>query len=234
MKIRNDIALIGDVLGTFPVLQQLNAAFGAEVIVPEEIVPFYSLVPNIRLLRGICTNWDRRFNLDKAFTRSVYMSAAHHEDMGFPRPKVAPKASLNVIPMNVGSFDYVIAPFSRSLPIEQKWDMHNWMILCRSMPDKKFGLFGHWRDDMPRVIPPNLTLLYDLDWNLVCNLMLSAKEGVISVVTGISHLAFHLGVKNYVLTNQGGPGTWGVSPDAIAIQDPIPSLTVEQLICYLQ
>lgn len=236
MRVLNKISLVGDALGTFPLLQQLNATYGGiEVMIWHEIQPLYSLIPEIKTTSVIGPKHDVELDLHAAFRTGLYMTQAYAQQVGLATPAYAPKAKLNVINNISARFDYLLAPFSRSLPPEQKWGMENWLELCRLMPDKKFGMFGSKvHDQMPADVPHNLTLIFGQDWNTVCSLMQNVREGVISVVTGLSHLAFHLDVKNYVLTNQGGPGTWGVHPDAISIQNKIPTLTTEELICFLQ
>ncbi len=104
-----------------------------------------------------------------------------------------------------------------------------WQELVNTLPDKKFCLFGNSLYDDPSFIEgDNVTSVFDQPFEVVANIMLKSKEGLISVVTGISHLAFHLGVKNILLTNQNM--TWGNNPEAVMIKENITFLTTDNLI----
>lgn len=229
MIVKNPIGLIGDVLGTFPVLQQLNKDHeNFSVIVHEDAKWLYDLVPEINICT--CPKWDKELNLSGAFTMShqhnIYMTQAHYPFMGYPIPEAPVKAELTVKEVECFEFDYVIAPFGRSAPDEQKWSNDKWIELMRSMPDKNFLVLGNSKyDKWVNDEPDNMCLGFDFTIQQLCNLLLKSKYGCISIVTGISHLGYHLGVKNYLLANQGM--TWGKNPSAILIEDHIPTLSVQ-------
>ena len=232
MIVNNPIGLIGDVLGTFPVLQQLNKDNPDLKVIPHpEVKWVYDLVPDLELCEP--QEFDNELNLSGAFTVShqhgVYMSQAHYPFMGYPIPNLPCKAELSLKQVDVNIYDYIIAPFGRSAPNEQKWPVENWLKLIELMPDKQFAIFGTSKHDLefPDYLP-NVTNIFDRDIHEICNLMIYANHGVISIVTGISHLCYHLGVKNYLLTNQIGM-TWGMNPEAVIISNHIPSLTPIQL-----
>jgi hypothetical protein len=95
------------------------------------------------------------------------------------------------------------------------------------MPAHSFCIIGHGRDERGFVTGNNVAEMYDEPLVKVINVMKNARKGLISVVSGPSHLAFHLGVKNYLLTNQ--QMTWGNNPEAISVWDAIPDLKTERL-----
>ncbi len=125
--------------------------------------------------------------------------------------------------------DYIISPFARSLPPEQKWSQENWQKLVETFPEKSFAVFGNsLYDPHDYIKAPNVIDKYDKPFKEVCTELALSKEGIISVVTGTSHLAFHLGVKNILLNNQNFE--WGTNPDAICIRTPIPTLIVDEVV----
>jgi len=227
MIVKNPIGLIGDTLGTFPVLQQLNKDHEHfSVIVLEEVKWLYELVPELKLCE--CSRHDKELNISGAFTLShqhnLFMSQAHYPFMGYPIPSEPVKAELMIIDVEVPIYDYIIAPYGRSAPNEQKWSMDKWIELIDSMPECSFAILGNSKyDDFAYPIPENVSLFFDRSMNDVGYTLQRAKYGCISIVTGISHFCYHLGVKNYLLTNQTGM-TWGENPDCIAIRDHIPTL----------
>lgn len=228
MIVKNSINLIGDALGTFPVLQQMakdNKSFS--VIVDDEIKWLYELVPDIKLCK--CHSFDKELNLSGAFTMShqhgIYMTQAHYPFMGYPIPEEPVKANLTVKNIDVAIYDYIIAPFGRSAPIEQKWQLYKWKQLIEMMPEYKFCIIGNRKYD--NWIFDNCDVKYDLSAQELCNILLKSKYGCISIVTGISHLCYHLGVKNYLLANQSM--TWGLNPDSIIIDDNIPNLEPQKI-----
>ena len=229
MVIKNPIGLIGDVLGSFPVLQQLNKDHkNFSVIAHEEAKWLYDLVPEIALCT--CPKWDKELDMLDAFKlanqHNLYMSQAYHPFMGYPIPEEPVKAALTVKELDVTVYDYVIAPYGRSAPADQRWNYNHWISLIKAMPEKSFLVLGNSKQNKYWIKADNLSYGYDLDAHTLCNMLLKARYGCISIVTGISHLCYHLGVKNYLLTNQGTEG-WGVNPESIKITDPIPALEVK-------
>lgn len=236
MVVKNPIGLIGDVLGSFPVLQQLNKDNKSfSVIAHEEVKWLYDLVPEIPLCT--CPKWQKELEMDKAFqlacTHNLYMSQAYYPFMGYPIPEAPVKANLTVCEREVPIYDYVIAPYGRSAPQDQRWDYSKWTELIKSMPDKTFLVLGNTKQNKYWIKAENLSYGYDLDAHTLCNVLLKARYGCISIVTGISHLCFHLGVKNYLLTNQGEEG-WGINSDAVKITDHIPTLEVKTVLNILK
>jgi len=165
-----------------------------------------------------------------AAKKNYYMTQAFMEQAGLEVPKVPPKAILDYQRVELKDrVDYLISPFARSLPENQKWSIEKWKELCKVFPDKIFGVLGNSKYDERNIWQneKNVVPLYDYHFNTVCNYFINSKA-LISLVTGTSHLAFHLGVKNILLTNQNM--TWGNNPDAIKITDYIPNIKVEQVI----
>lgn len=229
MIVKNPIGLIGDVLGTFPVLQQLNKDHDSfSVIVHEDAKWLYDLVPEINICT--CPKWDKELNLSGAFTMShqqgCYMVQSHYPFMGYPIPASPIKAKLTVQEVDVPVYDYILAPFGRSAPESQKLELSKWLELMNLMPDKSFLVIGNSKHDQEFEVPDNGYFGFDLSAHQLCNVLLKARSGCISIVTGISHLCYHLSVKNYLLTNQTGM-TWGENPEAVCLRDHIPTLKAQ-------
>jgi hypothetical protein len=156
------------------------------------------------------------------------MSQAHYPFMGYPIPSEPVKAQLTIQDVKTVQYDYVIAPFGRSAPEEQKWPLSKWFELINSMPDYTFAILGNSKyDEIKDEYADNAILRFDLNAHELANTLLKAKYGCISIVTGISHFCYHLGVKNFLLANQGM--TWGLNPESVRIDDPIPTLSVHRL-----
>ena len=229
--------LIGDFLGVMPLMADLRAEGPLEIEIHPEAEALFRLFPkslDMRLKRLPDEAYDRVLNLDisAAFTishqRNYYMSQAHFACLGRPVPDVPPKAALEYSTVEVPVCDYVIAPFSRSLPPQERWPAAQWQDLIDTMPDLQFCLIGHDRDDPDFVSGPNVTQFFGHPLESLISLLKAARKGLISIVSGPSHLAFHLSVPNVLLTNQ--HMTWGNNPDAIQIWDPIPKLQARDLI----
>jgi len=224
MIILNPNNLIGDFLGTVPVMQVMNATY----IISPQMKELASMAQiKYRTSDGF---YDKAFDLHKAFTyaasNNLHMIQAFFWDMDLAVPTDIPKPKLHVIPEKAPKVDYVLSPFSRSLPEDQKWPQERWNELCELLPHKSFALIGSWEDDYYYITAPNCMNIFGRRMNYVCNLLCNATA-LISVVTGTSHLAYALGVKNYLFFNQ---GAWGKNPDAVLFTDPIPNISVEQVI----
>ena len=228
--------LIGDFLGILPVMVALAKQDELHVNIHPEAEHIFDLVPskyNIKLQDKDEALYDRVLELDvnKAFNishqKNYYMSQAHFAYLGLPVPEQPSKAELEFEPAEVPQCDFVLAPFSRSLPPQERWPKERWQQLTSLLPDKSFCVIGHDRDERDYVTGANVLQMYNYPVVTVINLLKKARKGLISVVSGPSHLAFHLGVKNYLLTNQNM--TWGNNPDAVKITDPIPELRPEKV-----
>lgn len=231
MIVKNPIGLIGDVLGTFPILQELNRRHeNFSVVVDDEIKWVYDLVPEIHLCD--CKQAEKELNLSQAFHISqfhgCYMTAAHYPILGMPMPAEPSRAELTVKEVDVPIYDFVFAPFGRSAPSNQKWSMDQWYELSKLLEGHKIAIVGSSKHDQYEMFYGDFTHEYDCDAHRLANILLKAKHGCISIVTGISHLCYHLGVKNYLLTNQGDSG-WGINPDSVKITNLIPTLTAREV-----
>lgn len=237
--ILNDIDLIGDFIGSIPAIVSLAETIPVVMQLKESMLGLASLIPasnKLTIVTSGCKHFDITLDVQKAFTyaqtRHLHMAQAHYYTVGLPVPSVVPLPQLNVIPQRVQVFDYIIAPFSRSLPIQQKWQQHKWQALVNSLPGNTFCLFGSSKfDDCNFISGANVTVVFDEDFNKVCNIMQQCRRGVISVVTGIAHLAHALGTKNYLFCNQ---GAWGKNPDAVVLDKNIHDITVEEVLNVLK
>lgn len=236
--INNLEGLIGDFLGTIPAMQKLSEKNKVVVKFNPEIEGLLDLIQskNLKKLTAISIdNIDKQitFSSSEAFgiatSNNWYMTQAFMKQAGLDIPKIAPKAKLiyNHSTIPIAPIDYLISPFARSLPLDQKWQREKWQDLVKSMPDKKFGVLGNYKYDDPMYVNGrNVRIFYSLSFDVLCRLFKNSGC-LISVVTGTSHLAFHLGVKNILLNNQ--DFAWGTNPEAICIRDYIPDITVEQV-----
>lgn len=239
--LRCNDGLIGDFLGTIPVMIALSKEDALHVSIHPEAEPIFHLIPKkygIRQQEKEEASYDRVLALDisAAFTishqRNYYMSQSHFAYLGMPVPGHPCKAELEFDMVASPACDYVLAPFSRSLPEQQRWPRQRWQQLTSALPDHTFCIIGHDRDERNFITGQNVMELYNHPLTSVISLLKNARKGLISVVSGPSHLAFHLGVKNFLLTNQ--DMTWGNNPDAVHITDPIPELTAESVMEVLR
>lgn len=229
--------LIGDFLGVMPVMGALRNQGPLEVAIHPEAEALFRLMRSdldIRLQQRDEAAYSRVLNLDisAAFTlshqRNYYMSQAHFACLDLPVPAVPPKAALEFDAVPVPACDYVLAPFSRSLPPRERWPRAEWQALVELMPDKTFCLIGHDRDDRNFLRGDNVHPFFGQPLAALMSLLKSARHGLVSVVSGPSHMAFHLSVRNVLLTNQ--HMTWGNNPEAVQIWDPIPTLRAGELL----
>lgn len=240
LLIWND-GLIGDFLGVIPVIIDLSKRDELHVKIHPEATTIFSMIPkkyNIKLQEREDTFYDiiLKMDISRAFTisseKNYYMSQAHFAFLGLQVPEPPLKAELEFEEIRMFAYDYIIAPFSRSLPANQCWQREEWQRLVELMPESTFCIIGHERDPKNYVLGPNVSEMYNEPLVKVINLMKSAKQGLISVVSGPSHLSFHLGVKNYLLSNQNMK--WGNNPEAIRLEDYIPELKAERVVELLR
>jgi len=238
--IQNKDGLIGDFLGSVPAMQELGRRDKLVVQIHPEALKLVPLIynPDGIVFTEIATGQvSHTIYSATAFqiatAKNLYMSQAFFEQVGLEIPLVAPKADLRLIEVHTPTYDYIISPFARSLPSSQKLPKSEWKQLVDSMPNKKFCVIGTTVHDDPEfIVGPNVETRFDMDFNYVGSLLRNATKGLISVVTGTSHLAFHLGVKNWILNNQ--DFAWGTNPDGVSIRDHIPALFGEKIREYLE
>lgn len=239
MTLKNPIGLIGDFIGSIPVMIDLAKRDGGlNVIIHPEAEKLWSLIPkkyNIQKTEP-GAKWDKELDLSSAFKyaniMNLHMIQAHYFFVDLPVPKTIPRPELSYISNMHYVTDYIIAPFSRSLPAEQLWQKEKWQQMVNIMQDKQFVFFGNSSyDDKEFLKGPNVRYMFDMSFDNVCLTMKNAIHGVISVVTGISHLAFALNVPNYLFINQ---GTWGKNPEAEIFDGYIPNITVQQVVRTLR
>jgi hypothetical protein len=177
-----------------------------------------------------------KLNSSDAFRRAakynLYMSKAFLEISGLIPEDYGhiefPKANL-IYPDPIDGhpgYDFIISPFARSLPLEQKWSEEKWKQLIDLMPNFSFLILGNSTHDKMFIEGNDrVTYMFDQPLPIVARMMkYHCRHGLISLVTGTSHLAFHLGVTNYILNNQSM--AWGTNPDGTNIRFPdIPNLT---------
>lgn len=239
--ITNKDGLIGDFLGSIPAMQALGKADKLVVEIHPEAEKLVRLIdnPDEIIFTTKPTGGQLRHTIYSATafpiatSKGLYMSQAYFEQVGLPIPDVAPKAKLKYDDVDVPIYDYIVSPFARSLPDRQKLDRSVWQDLVNSMPDKKFCVLGTTKhDSLWFITGDNVEPKYDFPFDYVANLLTKSTKGLISIVTGTSHLAFHLGVKNWILNNQ--DFAWGTNPDGLSLRHDIPSLFPDTLKSFLE
>lgn len=246
MKLHNDIGLIGDFLGTIPVMIELAKREKEKkdqltVVIHSEVTEIFQMIPRKYDIQRTYTpyNFDASLDLNKAFDiaskNNYHMTQAHFAIMGLPVPEkpIVPDLELVTSVFGIPQFDYVLAPFSRSLPEEQKWQQYKWQDLIDELSDKHFGIIGGPFNDRDFIDQnsKNLETVFSKGWNYI-GCLLRMSGALISVVSGPSHMAYAVNAKNILLTNQ--TGAWGNNPDAIKITKNIHDITVDDVIKILK
>ena len=249
MILYNDIGLIGDFVGTIPAMIELSKTLKEDdtlVVVPhEEIYEIFDMIPSkYKITRLPTESYDqtkiKEFNLTKAFGfatqhGNLHMIQSHYHFVGLPVPKNIPRPELEFLDIDVPIYDYVIAPFGRSLPDNQRWQKEKWYQLVTSLPDKKFAFFGNPHYDFTDyLVAPNVTPEFGRPFVEVANIMTKSKNGLISVVTGPSHLSYALNVKNYLLEYQSPGMLWGINPEAKRITKQVDQISVAEVLWLLK
>lgn len=146
------------------------------------------------------------------YTNKIHMTQIHfkHAKMKIPKNPIQPE--LQVPYMKTDSYDYLIAPYAYSLTPIEFLPFSEWQKLIDAFPDRKFGIFGQKKLDENRLNGDNVTHIFDKSYVEVANIM-KRSGPLISVVTGIGHLAYALGTPHIQLTNQ---LFWSINPNAIA------------------
>jgi SAM-dependent methyltransferase len=239
LLIPNVPSLIGDFLGITPALIEFSKNYNVFVDTKDEIDGLVELLKphginkktNDEVMDKVITV-DLSAAFVKAHESGWYMTQALMHNVGLPVVSPPPKAKLFFLSNSgVQCYDYLISPFSRCLPTEERWSQANWQKLVNLCPNNTFGLLGNSKhDDKNFVVGKNVYPVFDLPFSALCELF-SKHQLLISVVTGTSHLAFHLGVKNIVLTTQNGQ--WGVNPDAFCIKKELRTITAEEVIAWI-
>lgn len=234
--------LIGDFLGQIPILQELSKEYEIYIELPEDVRSIYNLIPKKYNIREYdkeqsSINFSQNLDIHTAFSEAGrnnwYMSQAYYPQIGLSVPEMAPKADLSWDFEWVPYYDFLLSPFARSLPSSQKLEKENWQELVNRMPDKRFALLGNSKyDDREYISGENVFVEFDKPFDYICNLFKSHKTRnpmLISLVTGTSHLAFHIDAPNILLTNQGDSG-WGINPDSTKITSYIKNIKARDII----
>jgi hypothetical protein len=214
IQIINPRERIGDFLGTLPPILELTKSHEVYLqTVPalQEILPF--LPPEIRL--GTHPHPDKTYtiSIDAAQSRweQWHIPQAYYEQLDLPVPKECPTIPLNVPYKKVPTYDYVIAPYSVSLPWGHLWTSEKWDKLISSFPLHRFALIGSKTD--PKLgWHHNLKTYLGHPWLDVLNIIRNAKC-VISVPSAISHFTYALGTPHILFINQ---PAWSQNPEAKA------------------
>jgi hypothetical protein len=229
MILINDDNLIGDALGTIPVTIYLSQQ-------PENR-PFSVKAANKAIAKMIPKKYEINFieeipkdNTDRIISLSgphayggfhnLHMTQAHFTYLNLPRPPkpIRPEIELEPEDKPIPEFDFILAPHSNCLPDNQRWPLENWVKLTERFPNNSFVVMGSTNPPNNNQLfeeKNNLTNLYNQSLNFVSHVMKKARYGLVSVVTGISHLSFALDVPNVLLSVQ--QEAWGINPDSSII-----------------
>lgn len=239
MIIENDIALIGDFVGSIPVMMELSKNEQLNVIASANNQYLFDLISKdyniVRVDKPDFHITKYRFDLEGAFRLAsnpdrYYMSQAHFPFFDLPIPNAAPKAALNLEPLEHEPYDIILAPFSRSLPEDQKWQNQKWIEIVKSFPNLRFALMGTSKHDKPFINENNCDIVFDLPLPKVAY-VISKTRLLLSVVTGLSHISFAVDTLNLILELQ---GRWGVHPNAIRIHKNVETITTNEVINKLK
>jgi hypothetical protein len=216
---------------------------GLEVTCRPEVTEIFDLIPSTIPITRVADG-PAHYNLMVgpnhtsaywyAHKHNLHMTQAHFPFLDLDPPAQPIRPELNIdLQQSEHIFDFVLSPFSVSLPAEQLWQDYKWIDLVRSLPEKSFLVIGAQNDylfsPLPRIIgkEPNVTLAFGLPLREVAKILLSSGVCV-SVVNGISHLSYALGTKNVLLFDQ--DLVWGKNPDAQVVQGPVYRTRVEEVI----
>lgn len=243
MIIKTNVGLLGDTLGLMPAFVASSKIEKTYIYLQGmalETRQLYDMLPK-KYKIGLLTDEDelpenekfKEINLSKAFnlatSKKIHMTQAHFGILGYPIPDNAIRPELEFRKIDTETCDWILSPFSRSLPENQKWQQDNWNKLVDMMPDKQFIVLGNSNNDKKDYIfeKHNVRHIYDTTMENVFNLLLNARNGVLSVVTGTSHMAHALGVNNILFNNQ--DFVWGTNPDALCLRKTIHSYKSEEV-----
>jgi hypothetical protein len=237
--IKNSPGLIGDFLGFVPALQRVSLHNQVYLEKTEVLQKFYNLIKkdiynfyyyeNQEIDKIIFANTDEV----SANNKNKYMSGEYlnfiFNQFNIDIHEHAPKIDFNFLLTDTPEkFDYLIAPYGRSAPIEQKISLDIWKKFFNKKNNFIFGVLGDSRNDNFDIFNnmQNVIKVFDNDFNSVYNKMKNSK-GVISIVTGITHFCYHAKIPNILFSNQFA--NWGNNPEARTIIKNIPNISVNDI-----
>jgi ADP-heptose:LPS heptosyltransferase len=161
----------------------------------------------------------------------IHMTQVNFKYASMKIPKNPVQPELQIPYKNVKLYDYLIAPYAYSLKDTEKLPENIWQEVINALSDRTFGILGS-KYDVPFLKGDNINYIFDKSFIEVANIM-KRSGPLISVVTGIGHLAYALGTPHILLTNQ---PFWSINPNAIAIikSNPISFLPAKTLIKLIQ
>jgi len=246
MIVIDNIGLIGDFLGSIPVIIELakRNPNNLSVYFNQSMHDIVEMIPkkyNINILSEEPSSYDYKLDISAAFQyaaiHKLHMTQTYFHQCKLETPPGPVKPELEVMEFDIytSNIDYILAPFSRSLPNNQRWPKENWTHLTNAMPDKNFLLLGNSNhDDINFIQTPNTKTMFDRPLNEVAYIMKNSKAKLLSVVTGISHLSYALDVPTILFWNQGEIKNWGDNPDAKHLTKYIPDITIQEIILALK
>lgn len=240
--------LIGDTFGTLPLIKEIALEAQAKreecfVGCHREAWPIIQLLPKKYQVRNIDDAGEGIggkayvVDLQAAFhfteKKQVYMTQAYYHTVGRPIPYLPERPELeldeSLVECHASVADFGLAPFARSLPPNQRWPKERWQDFVEAFPNRQFLLYGssHRGDDINLVSGPNVKPYFDHSIEELCLSIRGLRNGLISVSTGPSHIAYAVGTRNYLMINQ---GAFAKNPDAVSIEDPVSTLSSQRVI----
>ena len=226
----------GDFLGTIPATVAMAARGSVTLHVHPNAAQYAALIPKSHGIEIVADgkpvyNATHRFDLHGtavwSHNNKLYMSQAFFRSVGLPIPRRPPRAALELEDKNKVPIvaDVGLAPFSRSLNKSEIWPRERWQQLVDEHQQLRFVVYGvGGLDDPDAIVGPNVTPFFGYTPEQTAMSIRDLKTCLISVVTGLSHVAFAVRQLNIVLTHQGS--AWGNIPEGIRIPGPIDTLAV--------
>lgn len=241
----NAVALlrIGDFLGTMPATCARAELGPVELYVHPSARACASMIPKRYGVEIIACDEDVYADYTYELTaasrvstafRPLYMTQSFFRQVRLPMPAIAPRPELELDESRRVSLegDVGLAPFARSLAPDEFWPKDRWQQLVDRFPAVRFVLYGvEGVDDAQYVIGPNVTPFFGYSVEQAVLSIRDLRTCLVSVVTGLSHVAFAVNQPNIVFSGQ---GPWGNQPDGIRIAGPVNTLPVNTVVDELE
>jgi ADP-heptose:LPS heptosyltransferase len=244
--------MIGDMICVFPVLQEL-AKQAKQLYVEIDVRYSKMKEEKIKLMNYIFSWMPEKYNIKNInempnnvnpvlveignvnqyindynnYNRhKMHVTQTHFKRVGLKVPNGPVRPELQIPYVKTKNYDYLLVPNAYTPQQSEQWPRENWVELVRSMPNKKFGLLGN--KDTQKIKESNVDNIIGKPLIEVANIMRRSGP-LISLVTGIGHLAYALGTPHILLTNQ---SDWSINPNALAIikNRPIYFFPVKEMI----
>jgi hypothetical protein len=240
IHLKNTFFSIGDMVCSFPAMANI-AKEAKKVYI--DIAPYHEYAQN--KMEELFELFPKKYNVEKYHDNiicdetviipgpageyskeymndKIHMTQVNFKYSGQRIPKCPVQPEMQIPYIKTESYDYLIAPYAYSLMQPDYLSREIWQELIDAFPNRTFGIFGQSNHDFKFLSGKNITYVFDRSYIEVANIMRRSGP-LISVITGLSHLAYALGTPHIQLTNQ---TFWSINPNAIARVESKP-------ICFL-